>query len=148
MKIFELTKEELKKNDLRNKVFLLESQVYGQDEDLRYRVAVSDSFAEIKIGREVKDEGRTVGFWQNLGGTGLYKPDSANPLYFTERLARYIKSRPSGVITVIGETWAAILLQMPLSENARSLLAITVPDKKKSPKKRTKKSVTTDKGSK
>jgi hypothetical protein len=153
MRIFEFTKPELSQNDFRGKVLLLESQNFGQDYELKFRVAVSDVFGDFltgeSIGREVEDTGRTAGFYQNFGGQGIYKPDEIDELQFSDRLGKQLKMSPQGKVSFEGATWNDILNKMPLTDSGKAMLNLSKPvskkpSKKSSPKtKRTKKSVTT-----
>jgi hypothetical protein len=93
---------------------LVESQIFGQDEDRLCHIVSDDTFATrvvVKgLGRIIQDTGRTIGLWQHLGGEGIFRPDLIGfstlvPIRFHSR----IKSRDQAVISYSGSTWRQIV---------------------------------------
>lgn len=75
-----------------NRVLLVESQTYGQLEDFVYHVACSEATAkEMAVGRIIPDKGRTIGFWQNLAGQGVWRRNQAAMQGFNAKLVKILK---------------------------------------------------------
>lgn len=123
---------------------LVESQVYGQPEDMLYNIVCSNRLGEYlrttDVGRKIEDTGRTVGFWQNLGATGVLGTQSASTLNFSESLVNIIRRCPEAEINFDAPTWAEILEKMPLSDAIKSMIDFTTPEVSTTRRKKSKKS--------
>ena len=113
MKIRQFTQRDLERIDETFGVFLVvESQPYGHDNDLMYNAVMSDEtdkqFAEAELGRSITDKGRSIGFFQNFGGAGVFKAKHCVP-YFSKSASDIIKTLPEGTISVEGQTWREIM---------------------------------------
>lgn len=101
----------------RKRILIVESQVYGQDDDLIFHIACSNEIAdELKhtfFLREIPDTGRTPGFWQNLGGSGVYKPKSVVPTFFSPRIATILRNKAEAQLSYTGATWRDIIASFP-----------------------------------
>lgn len=128
MKLFQLKPDDVKKfatNERAIRAIVVESQNYGNPEDLLYHLAVSDESAELmkelELGREIEDKGRTVGFWQNLGGEGIHKPALAALSGFPEKLASILGQQPESKISIPGATWAEIIENAPFTREVKDV---------------------------
>jgi len=111
---------------------VVESQIFGQEEDFRYHVAMSNKSADALIKeyfvREIKDTGRTVGFWQNAGGKGIFRPDAVSSVTMFElpdRVIERLKKLPPATISFGGTTWKEIIEKLPLTPSAKKGIGIT-----------------------
>lgn len=110
---------------------VVESQIYGQPEDYIYHVAVSNKTAETlkkKGVREIKDSGRSVGFWQNAGAKGTFRPDAVSTITMPDthvRIIERIKTLAPAAISFEGKTWKEIIEKLPLTSTAKKGIGIT-----------------------
>lgn len=99
------------------KYLIVESQEYGNVDDFRYHIFVPNELGqhliENKSVREIKDTGRTVGFWQRLGGRGVYLSKQAPLAGFRPALAELLSRRPDATLSFKGKTWRTIIKSIP-----------------------------------
>lgn len=118
MKIRQFSKAEISKlSDTENDAILIvESQPYGQDDDIAFNAVLPDeldeNFSNRKIGRSIKDAGRTTGFFQQLGGSGVFNPTKAS-YHFPKQVGDILSRMNPARISIEGETWAEILPKVP-----------------------------------
>jgi hypothetical protein len=107
---------------------LVECQVFGQQEHFLYHVVVSnelaDTFDAESIGREIIDTGRTVGFWQNLGGKDVLGSQLASTLNFPEEVIRVVRDCKEATIRFNAPTWEKVILMMPFTDAIKSRLNV------------------------
>lgn len=134
MKLLQTTQNGLKALD-GMRYLIVESQEYGQPSDFRYNVAVSEPTSKklllLDDFRLIKDTGRTVGFWQRLGGKGIYKVDLVKLQKFSPNVERILLNCKEATINFSGKTWNAIIKSMPFMPDALAGIGIK-PSKSKS----------------
>lgn len=99
---------------------LLELQPYGIKEEQLFHFAFPENLS-LSFGRQITDRGRTTGFWQSLGGSGVYKPKMAS-LTFSNNLYKIISSAKEADIDVSGDTWVKVIEQLPRNKVINSFL--------------------------
>lgn len=129
MNLVELTKQELDAvQDLKDSFLIVESQVYGQLSDFRYHLIcnkqIADEFQKRNIGRAIKDTGRTCGFWQNLGGNGIYRVDLIHLEGYPENLIKILSKCSETKLTYVGKTWKDILNLCPFNIEFKTALGV------------------------
>lgn len=123
MKILQLGSADLQHlTGLRN--IIVESQPYGQPTDFIYHVVLNDANADELIQnhgiREIEDKGRTVGFYQNLGGGGIYATHAISSLScpdIPDRIRDILARQKEATLSFEGKTWKEIIGNMPFMEN-------------------------------
>jgi hypothetical protein len=118
MKLYQLNKLEfIALQDWKIVYLLVESQNYGKQNELLYHIIVSlkdeEAFKKLSIGRPIEDSGRTVGFWQNLGGSGVYGTKTVIVQGFSANLTQLLAGQPEATISFSGESWEEILRSIP-----------------------------------
>jgi hypothetical protein len=147
MNFIELTAAELQKvQDLKDSFLIVESQVYGQVSDFRYHIAFGENlveeFEKREIGRVIKDSGRTIGYWQNLAGKGVYKPNLVSLQNYPDNVSKILKTREEARLTVTSKTWVEIIGLCPFDTEFKTMLGLNEKTVKVSPKRKTAKSKT------
>lgn len=85
-------------------ILVLEQQPYGADSDKRYRIASSQ---EIQGLEPIQDYGRTSGWFQCLGGSGIFiKGKIKLPNHIKQIIEKTSKNL---FLSVEGNTWTEIL---------------------------------------
>lgn len=112
--------ELLDREAIKGQAVPLETQPYGQKKDKRYHFVVTKTLQDIliekSIGRKITDSGRTPGYWQNLGGSGVYRAEGAF-LTTNATVAKIVKGMKSE-LHFQGKTWQTIINQIPLAKLA------------------------------
>lgn len=136
MQILQLQQKHL--TALRDFRFLIvESQEFGQPSDFRYHTVVNNNTAVTLMTspltymhdvRIVKDEGRTIGYWQRVGGKGVFRPDLAKVVGFPTNIQNILGKCQQSIIRVEGKTWKAILKS--IITNDEVLIALGVNERK------------------
>lgn len=105
---------------------ILESQNYGSPDDRKYHVLVNDANGNKLIRdcfiREIEDKGRTSGFWQNVGGSGVYAVHAVALQGFSPKLTDIISRRAEATLSFTGKTWKEIVTSMPFADPVREQL--------------------------
>lgn len=139
MKLLQIDNSALRGLESR-RFLIVESQEYGQPTDFLFHVVVNNKNAKelLKLNgvREIKDTGRTVGFWQRLGGKGVYHPELVTVNGFRDGLCKVLGKCKEAKIGFEGKTWKAIIKSMPFMPEA--LEAIGIDERKSVDKKSTK----------
>lgn len=134
LKEFEIVKEST------SGFLLLESQPYGTPDEQLFVCALTEDTEEQfnHLGIILNDTGRTGGFFQNKGASGVLHPQLA-PFAITPNAAKIVKGMPNATIHFEGETWAEILTN--ISEKVNIVTSTFIDAKrvksKKSNKRRT-----------
>jgi hypothetical protein len=126
MKLYQVNKTEIETLKASKIVILVvESQNYGMDDEFLYHIVVSlqdmEAFNELGIGRPIEDKGRTSGFWQNLGGSGIYSTKTVIMQGFSANLTKLLANQPEAKVNFSGESWEEILRSMPLGDAVKEL---------------------------
>jgi len=126
MKLYQLNKKEmLALQDWNIAHLVVESQNYGAESELLYHIIVSlkdeEAFNKLSIGRLIEDKGRTSGFWQNLGGSGIYATKTVAIQSFSPNLTKLLAKQPEAKVNFSGESWEEILRSMPLHDAVKEL---------------------------
>ena len=131
MRLYQLNHKEFLelKNSPHKNFLLVESQVFGQQSEFLYHIACSNELAiwltTQELGRKIQDKGRTIGFWQNLGGKGIYKKtQSGAAMIFAPKLVAVLQKCKEAEVRFEAPTWEEIIETMPLSDLIKSLLDV------------------------
>lgn len=117
MNIYQLTRKELDelKAEKPFRYILLESQVFGVAKEHIFHIAIPLD-TTLSAGRKIVDKGRSVGYWQNTGGEGIFKPRSAGVQGFSKDVYTTILSQPDAILSFEGATWEEIVRSMPFTD--------------------------------
>lgn len=111
---------------------IVESQEYGQLSDFRFNVVVPDAVADELAAntsiRVIEDKGRTIGFWQRLGGKGVYEPKLAPLQAFSKNVLPILIKCTPAQLSFTGKTWNDILLSMPNKEENTQIFNLSISD--------------------
>jgi hypothetical protein len=111
---------------------IVESQEYGQLSDFRFNVVVPDAVADELTAntpiRIIEDKGRTIGFWQRLGGKGVYEPKLAPLQAFSKNVLPIIVKCTPAQLSFTGKTWNDIILSMPNKEENTQIFNLSISD--------------------